>query len=49
MGRQPIPQQDHPLAGVEAFELVQDPDEGVGGVAGLLEVKAQPGRTTVDE
>ena len=44
---QPVPDQHHPLAGVEAPELVQDRDEGVGVVAGLLQVKAQPGRGAV--
>jgi hypothetical protein len=36
MGRQPIPDEYDSLAGVEAGQLLQHPDEGVGVVAGLL-------------
>jgi hypothetical protein len=33
------PTQHHPLPGIERPELVQDPDEAVGVIAGLLQVK----------
>ena len=42
VGTQPIPQQHHPLAGVEALELLQHADQGVGVVGVLLQVEAQP-------
>jgi hypothetical protein len=44
---EPIPDQHDSMAGVEGGELVEDADEGVGVTAGLLHVKAQPGRSGV--
>ena len=35
------------VAGVEAGQLLQHPDQAVGGVARLLEVETQPGRAAV--
>jgi hypothetical protein len=40
---QPIPQQDHLVAGIEASQLLQHRDEAVGVGAGLLQVEAEPG------
>ena len=42
VSRESAPDEHHPLPGVEPGELVQDLDEGVGVVAGLLQVEAQP-------
>jgi hypothetical protein len=44
MRTQPIPQQHHPVAGVERRELLQHFDEAVGVVVVGLQVKAQAGR-----
>jgi hypothetical protein len=44
VGAQPVPDEHDSLAGVEGPELVQDADEGVGVVAGLLQVETEPGR-----
>src|SRR5215216_4325156 len=41
---EPVPDEHHPRAGVERPKLLQDRDEGVGVVAGLLQVKTKPGR-----
>ena len=40
MGAQPIPQQHHLVAGIEAGQLLQHADEGVGVVAVGLQVEA---------
>jgi hypothetical protein len=49
MRRQPVPDEHDALAGVEAGQLLQHPDEGVGVVAGLLEMETEPGRAAVGQ